>query len=1098
MSRRIAFTLVAALALLAALAGPGAAPAAAATTYTVMTLTANGYESSPFAINAAGLVVGYSYPSAILWRNGIATNLGVPGEVLSQAIGINTSGQVVGFSATDWGNQYMRASLWQDGAMTDLNDRLPPGSSTQLLSAYGINDAGQMVGSAYLPDSGSYPPFLLSGGTLTLLPTLPGGRDGAARAINNAGQIVGRTSVVPGGAYHAALWQGGALTDLGTLGGDNSDGFSISDTGQVVGWAQTAGGDRHAFLWQNGRMTDLGTLPGYEHSVAYGINTAGQVVGWVETAASGGDITYGGVHAVLWENGAIVDLNSRIPAGTALLLAKATAINDNGQIVGQGLDLVPRNDVPPIKPGFLLTPAAPVDTTPPDTQIVDGPGGWIRINGAAFTVSGSDAVTPTANLLYSYRLDNGPWSAFSGSTTIALTNLVEGPHTLAVAAKDEAGNVDPTPATQGFSVDTVAPAITCQLPDGAWHADNQTFACTAQDDGSGLANPGDASFTLSTDVPPGAESASASTDSRTVSDVAGNRSPAGPLSPVKVDRKAPVTTASATADGQPYSADTWSMRDVAVSLSATDGGVGVAGTYYTINGGAQQSYTGALAFSSDGVYALQFWSVDNLGNAEVAQGLPIKLDMTKPSINCPTVPAGWQADNVTLTCTASDGGSGIPQADQSFSLSTSVAAGAEDAAAQTGTKTLTDAAGNSAIAGPYAAMVDRKAPTTQASAKKADNSSYTDGTWSSQDVTVTLSASDAGSGVAAITYSLGANAPVTVNAATATLPVFSVDGVTTISYYATDNVGNKQAATTFTVEVDKTAPTISASAKTADGQPYTSGTWTNQTVTVAFTCGDAASGVPAGCPAAVVIDTTTAAGGQNVSASVVDAAGNPATSNTIVVKIDKVAPTLNPSLGATQAGAVGTSSGTITVWLRANATATAGASDSPSGIASQSCGPVDTSGVGPKSLTCTTTDGAGNTVNMTVNYRVIYRFDGFLQPINDTAHPQTCGTPCPLSVFNAGGTVPVKFQLKDAAGNVVQAGSLPAWETPTNLGRTTAPIDESPSTDPGDTGGTYRWDPAAQQYVYNDKTASSQAGNLWRVGVRLDDNMLYTVDFGLR
>jgi hypothetical protein len=52
------------------------------------------------------------------------------------------------------------------------------------------------------------------------------------------------------------------------------------------------------------------------------------------------------------------------------------------------------------------------------------------------------------------------------------------------------------------------------------------------------------------------------------------------------------------------------------------------------------------------------------------------------------------------------------------------------------------------------------------------------------------------------------------------------------------------------------------------------------------------------------------------------------------------------------------------------------------------------------------------------------------QPINDTAHSQICGSPCPVSIFKGGSTVPVKFQLKDANGNVVQTTSLPLWLTP--------------------------------------------------------------------
>ena len=41
--------------------------------------------------------------------------------------------------------------------------------------------------------------------------------------------------------------------------------------------------------------------------------------------------------------------------------------------------------------------------------------------------------------------------------------------------------------------------------------------------------------------------------------------------------------------------------------------------------------------------------------------------------------------------------------------------------------------------------------------------------------------------------------------------------------------------------------------------------------------------------------------------------------------------------------------------------------------------------------------------------------------INDTAHTQICGSHCPANIFKGGSTVPVKFQLKDANGNVVYA-----------------------------------------------------------------------------
>jgi N-acetylneuraminic acid mutarotase len=122
----------------------------------------------------------------------------------------------------------------------------------------------------------------------------------------------------------------------------------------------------------------------------------------------------------------------------------------------------------------------------------------------------------------------------------------------------------------------------------------------------------------------------------------------------------------------------------------------------------------------------------------------------------------------------------------------------------------------------------------------------------------------------------------------------------------------------------------------------------------------------------------------------------------------------------------------------------------------------------------------------------LYRWDGFLQPIDDTAHEVGAST----SIFKAGSTVPVKFQLKDAAGNVVQATSLPQWVAPVRGGPTTAPVDEAVYTAPATSGNTYNW--GEQQYSYNWSTKGLDAGYYYRIGVRLDDGQSYYVNIGLR
>jgi len=89
-------------------------------------------------------------------------------------------------------------------------------------------------------------------------------------------------------------------------------------------------------------VTDLGTLGG-SYSIASGLNDNGQVVGLFDT---GGGL----FHALLYSGGGMVDLNTLIPANSGWTLTDATAINNNGEIVGEGTNPSGQTDA------FLLTP----------------------------------------------------------------------------------------------------------------------------------------------------------------------------------------------------------------------------------------------------------------------------------------------------------------------------------------------------------------------------------------------------------------------------------------------------------------------------------------------------------------------------------------------------------------------------------------------------------------------------------------------------------------------------------------------------------------------------------------------------------------------
>ena len=71
---------------------------------------------------------------------------------------VNNAGQVAGFYR-QYPSTDNLAFLWEDGTRTDLNDLLPPDSDWVLEWAYGINDAGWIVG--YGRKSGELHAFLM-------------------------------------------------------------------------------------------------------------------------------------------------------------------------------------------------------------------------------------------------------------------------------------------------------------------------------------------------------------------------------------------------------------------------------------------------------------------------------------------------------------------------------------------------------------------------------------------------------------------------------------------------------------------------------------------------------------------------------------------------------------------------------------------------------------------------------------------------------------------------------------------------------------------------------------------------------------------------
>jgi hypothetical protein len=278
-----------------------------------------------------------------------------------------------------------------------------------------------------------------------------------------------------------------------------------------------------------------------------------------------------------------------------------------------------------------------------------------------------------------------------------------------------------------------------------------------------------------------------------------------------------------------------------------------------------------------------------------------------------------------------------------------------------------------------------------------------------------------------------------------------------------------QPASSLTVVGDTTLPTITATAMKGDNTPYVADTWTNQTVTLHFTCSDTGSGI-ASCPADQVFSTD---GIFTATGTATDNANNSATVNFGPIKIDKTAPALAPSVSPNP------------VLLNGTATATAGATDTGSGVATQSCGTVLTSTVGTQTVTCTATDNAGNTATANATYQVIFNFTGFFAPVKN---------PPIINEMNAGRSVPLTFSLGGNQGLAVLAAGYPKSRQVQCA--TLNPVDSVEGTTTAANSFTY--DPATDTYTYVWKTEKSWAGTCRQVSVQFIDGQTYLLNFSFR
>jgi putative cell wall-binding protein len=226
--------------------------------------------------------------------------------------------------------------------------------------------------------------------------------------------------------------------------------------------------------------------------------------------------------------------------------------------------------------------------------------------------------------------------------------------------------------------------------------------------------------------------------------------------------------------------------------------------------GPSLSGDGSLAAFETAASNLHAQDNNNETDVYVARlGSLVPVDTKAPETTPYGVPASWVSEDVTVTLEATD----TPAPDEyasgvagiRYSIGGSVVATYTEPIVVTeeGTTLIEysaiDNVGNAEETQTATVRIDKTAPTVGDNAPAG---------WSKTNVSVTLTANDAGSDVAAILYDMGSGE------VTYTAPIaVTAEGVTNIAYRAVDNAGLSSDGGEATVRIDKTAPVTASNAR---------------------------------------------------------------------------------------------------------------------------------------------------------------------------------------------------------------------------------------------------------------------------------------------
>ena len=302
-----------------------------------------------------------------------------------------------------------------------------------------------------------------------------------------------------------------------------------------------------------------------------------------------------------------------------------------------------------------------VDRTPPDTSITANPSNPTSSTGPSFTFTGDDG-SGVGGLTFECDLDGGGYSTCTSPKSY--TSLAAGSHTFQVKAKNSLGNVDATPATYTWSVDTTAPDTSISsYPSNPTNSATATFNFSGNDaGGSGVSK-----FECDLD---GAGFSVCSTGKEYTTLADGSHTfQVRSVDNVGLNDPTPASYTWVVDTTNPDTSITGSPTNPTASTGATftftgadTGGSGVSGFECNLDGAGFSACSTGKNYSglSNGSHTFQVRAIDNAGNTDATPAsFTWVVDTTAPDTIIDTKPAN-PTNNTSASFTFSgNDGSGV-------------------------------------------------------------------------------------------------------------------------------------------------------------------------------------------------------------------------------------------------------------------------------------------------------------------------------------------------------------------------------------------------------------------------------------------------------